>query len=66
MIWLIIILCLADGTECREKQDFEPFLMPMTCTVAAQRAAAEWLKTDPAYLMRETPCEPEGRKQLRT
>jgi len=65
MTWLVIVFCLANGAECKEKQDFEPFLMPMACAIAAQQAAAEWLKTHPAYVMRETRCEPEGRKQIR-
>lgn len=66
MIFLVIVFCLKNGHECMEKRDFEPFRMPMACAVAAQQAAAEWLETHPAYLLRETRCEPESRKQLRT
>ncbi len=65
MISLVIIFCLANGNECREKQDFEPFMMPIACAISAQQAAAEWLKTHPAYVLREARCEPESRKQRR-
>ncbi len=66
MILLTIIFCLANGIECREKQDFKPFPMPMACALAAQQAAAEWLETHPAYLLHETRCEPETRRKLPT
>lgn len=65
MIWLTIVFCLANSIECREKQDFEPFMMPMACVVAAQQAAAEWLRTHPAYVLHEARCEPESRKKRR-
>jgi hypothetical protein len=58
MIWLTIVFCLANSIECREKQDFEPFMMPMACVVAAQQAAAEWLRTHPAYVLHEAPSVP--------
>ena len=66
MIWLTIIVCLANGTACTEKQDFQPFTMPMSCAVAAQQAAAEWIRTHPTHVLREARCEPESRKQRRT
>lgn len=65
MIWLTLIFCLADGTVCKEKQDFQPFTMPIGCAVAAQQAAAEWIRTHPAHVVREARCESESRKQRR-
>ena len=65
MIWLTIIFCLADGRVCNEKQHFDPFTMPVSCAVAAQQTAAEWIRTHPAHVLREARCEPESRKQRR-
>ena len=65
MIWLTLIICLENTAVCRERQDFDPFALPMTCALAAQQAAAEWLRAHPAYRLREARCEPDGRRQSR-
>ncbi len=66
MIWLTVIFCLANGIGCKEKRDFEPFIMPLSCAISAQQAAADWLKTHPAYVLREMRCERESQKQRST
>lgn len=66
MILLTIIVCLASGAGCQERQDFALFSMPMACAVAGQQVAAEWLKAHPSFVLRQVRCEPEDRKQLRT
>ncbi len=64
MILLVLLFCLANGTQCVEKQDFQRFALPMACAIVAQQAAAEWIKTHPAYVLRETRCELEERKKI--
>lgn len=58
MIQLILILCLSSGGACVEHQVTPDVPLSLTAcmTMAAQRAASEWVQEHPGYVLRGWRC----------